>query len=79
MSRAVGRRSFNSEARVQTQASPCGISNEPSVNGTGSCPSTYVFSCQKLSNSGPYSFIHHLARLVTLKTDSCTTFFYITP
>jgi hypothetical protein len=53
MAQAVSRRPLNSEARVRSRVSPCGICGGQSGTGTGFPSSTSVFPCQFYSKGVP--------------------------
>lgn len=56
-------RHFFWEARVQSQATPCGVRGGQSGIGTGFSSSVSVFSCQQNSAGARYSFIQRLPTL----------------
>jgi hypothetical protein len=58
MYRPVNDLPLTAKARVQFQASLCGICGGQSDNGTGSCSISTVFRCQYHSTDTPYSFKH---------------------
>ena len=57
-------------ARVRSRASPYGIRNGSSGNGTGSAPSISVFPSQNVSKNDPSSFIHQPQAQVTFVIDN---------
>jgi hypothetical protein len=56
MTRGVSSRLLAGKARVPSRASPSEICGEKCGTGTGSFPSTSIFSCQYQSTSAPYAF-----------------------
>ena len=54
MAHVVGRRRPNPEARIQSQASPCGTYFGRSGNGTGFSSSDSVFRCQYHSTDAEF-------------------------
>jgi hypothetical protein len=56
--RQVSRWLLTAEARVQSQASQCGICGGQGGSGTGFSPSTSELPCQHRSTNAPYLFIH---------------------
>jgi hypothetical protein len=57
LSQAVSRRSVTAEARVQSQASLCGVCGASGDTGTGLSPSTLVYSCQYRYTNAELIFI----------------------
>jgi len=49
---------LDTEARVRSQVSLCGVFGGRSGTGTGFSPRTSVFPCQYHSTNAPYPFIH---------------------
>jgi hypothetical protein len=50
---AVSRRPLNTDARVRSRISLCGICGGQSCTGTGFSPSTSIFPCQFHSTGAP--------------------------
>jgi hypothetical protein len=67
LAQAVSRRSVTAEARVRSQADPCGICGGQNSTQTGFSRSNAVLPYQYHSNNTPYvhiSFIYHWSHII---------------